>query len=304
MRRATSSRSGVGMCLSFHSGIAKESYQINQISFLVEGGGQNTLRMGIMVYWVQMKPETARALLDLNQRFYSQFAGAFSATRRRIQPGVQAVLAGLLDEGDWLDLGCGSGWLAVEWLRKSRSSGYWGLDFSLELLAEAQAQLAAENGSQPEQIHFQQADLSQPGWEEGLPRGHYTGGLCFAVLHHLPSDDLRRNFLRAAGGLMRPEGLLALSVWQFQNSPKFARRQVNWQAAGLDESDLDPGDTLLDWRYALPGQEQKPGLRYVHQFSSPELAFLAQETGFRVERGFESDGEGGRLGLYQVWRKT
>ncbi len=58
---------------------------------------------------------------------------------------------------------------------------------------------------------------------------------------------------------------------------------------------MDPGDYLLDWRR---GGE---GLRYVHHFSPEELAELAAETGFRVLETFWSDGEGGNLGLYQVW---
>jgi hypothetical protein len=41
----------------------------------------------------------------------------------------------------------------------------------------------------------------------------------------------------------------------------------------------------------------------VHQFSEQELAELAESTGFRVVESFYSDGEGGRLGLYQVWKK-
>jgi len=45
------------------------------------------------------------------------------------------------------------------------------------------------------------------------------------------------------------------------------------------------------------------GLRYVHLFTREELADLASQTGFSIESEFESDGEGGRLGLYQAWRK-
>ena len=58
---------------------------------------------------------------------------------------------------------------------------------------------------------------------------------------------------------------------------------------------MDPGDYLLDWRSG--GQ----GLRYVHHFSREELGALAAAYGFEVVETFESDGEGGRLGLYGVW---
>jgi len=53
----------------------------------------------------------------------------------------------------------------------------------------------------------------------------------------------------------------------------------------------------------LPGQPEQIGLRYVHLFSRSELTELAAQAGFSIENEFESDGDGGRLGLYQAWRK-
>jgi len=44
------------------------------------------------------------------------------------------------------------------------------------------------------------------------------------------------------------------------------------------------------------------GLRYVHQFDPQELAELARSCGLQVEQVYESDGQGGGLGLYQVCR--
>ena len=71
---------------------------------------------------------------------------------------------------------------------------------------------------------------------------------------------------------------------------------------GLNSSQLEEGDTLLDWRYALPGQEEQRGLRYVHLFSRQELSLLAAESGFKIDSEFESDGKGGHLALYQIWK--
>ena len=68
-----------------------------------------------------------------------------------------------------------------------------------------------------------------------------------------------------------------------------------WQAAGLQEADVDPGDYLLDWRHG------GTGLRYVHHFSETELLEMADLSGFKVAETFYSDGENQRLGLYQVW---
>jgi hypothetical protein len=90
--------------------------------------------------------------------------------------------------------------------------------------------------------------------------------------------------------------LFVHSEWQFLNSERLRSRIQPWQAAGLSEDDVEPGDYLLDWRQG--GQ----GLRYVHHFSLEELAELADATGFQIAESFHSDGDGARLGLYQIWR--
>lgn len=249
-----------------------------------------------------MNQATVQYLIDLNRRFYTQFGSSFASTRRRIQPGVRKVLTGLPDLAgeQWLDLGCGSGNLAVEWLRAARQSTYCGMDFSAALLDEARRSVASL--PHPERAVFLQADLAKPGWKEDLD-GPFAGVLSFAVLHHLPSAALRQQVLRQVAELLPTGGRFIHSVWQFQNSPKLWARRTPWEQVGLRDEDLEPGDTLLDWRAAEPEQAGSVGLRYVHLFNRAELAELAQSTGFEVVETFESDGQGGKLGLYQVWAK-
>lgn len=253
-----------------------------------------------------MQPETIQALLDLNRRFYQDFGPAFAATRRRVQDGVRRVLDGIEAAGQggrWLDLGCGPGALALEWLRRGLPGSYLGLDFSTALLQEAAAVTAeAATAGAPGRVAFRQADLGDPCWADGLEPG-FSGVLFFAALHHLPSHRLRVGLLRQIHALLKPGGRLVHSEWQFQHAPKLLARVQPWERAGLDPSALEPGDTLLDWRFALPGQAEQVGLRYVHLFALPELDALAAESGFRVLETFESDGHGGRLSVYQTWKR-
>jgi tRNA (uracil-5-)-methyltransferase TRM9 len=253
-----------------------------------------------------MQAATAARLLSLNLQFYQTFGKAFAETRRRIQPGARRALDLIPPSGRWLDLGCGPGTLAVEWARPGqvrRQVEYLGLDFSPQLLEEARK--AVQGLSLPGmQIHFQPADLSNPDWEKALQGQPFDGVLAFAVLHHLPGADLRRRVLRQAHALLAPGGCFIHSEWQFQNSPKLMARRLPWDRVGLKEEDLEEGDTLLDWRRALVGQAERSGLRYVHLFSRPELADLAAQSGFAIEQEYDSDGEGARLGLYQVWRRV
>lgn len=247
-----------------------------------------------------MQASTRQKLIDLNREFYQTFGAAFAATRRRLQPGVWRVLSEIPLAGSWLDLGCGSGALAAEWAHQKRQGLYLGLDFSPPLLNEArQAAVSPPPGLT---LAFQPADLSDPAWPQSLPAVRWDGLLAFAVLHHIPGADLRLQILRQVRALLPPGGVFIHSEWQFQHSPRLLERVQPWEQAGFDADELDPGDTLLDWRHTLPGQPPQVGLRYVHRFERAELRELAESCGFIVAAEFESDGEGGRLGLYQRWQ--
>jgi tRNA (uracil-5-)-methyltransferase TRM9 len=248
-----------------------------------------------------MKVEIAERLLQINTVFYQNFGPAFAATRRRIQPGIRRVLESLPRSGNWLDLGCGSGALALEWVAQGRTGAYTGLDFSAALLAEARRGL--QDAPHPGlEIAFYPANLGTPSWPTVLNGRTFDGVLAFASLHHIPGEPLRLSILQQVRRLLPPGGQLIHSEWQFQHSPRLLARVLPWQEVGLNPLDLEPGDTLLDWRYALPGQSEEVGLRYVHRFDRPELARLAAGSGFTIVDEFESDGEGDRLGLYQVWQ--
>ncbi len=237
-----------------------------------------------------MDEQTARRLVNLNGQFYQTFGRAFSATRQRIQPGVRQVLSTLRGDEHILDLGCGNGEFVRQLAQTPFRGEYCGLDFSLPLLE------AADSNPRPFPINFRQSDLTGNDWP-----GFYTNPfdliVSFAVLHHIPSNDLRQQIVAQAASLLRPGGRFVLSNWQFLNSPRLVARIQSWERAGLAPSDVDENDYLLDWR---AGGE---GLRYVHHFDETELAALAAIAGFVVLETFYSDGENGRLGLYQVWQK-
>ena len=188
-----------------------------------------------------------------------------------------------------LDLGCGNGELARQLARQGYTGKYTGLDFSPTLLEQAVT-------GQPRNFHFLQVDLSTADWDAPLAGSQYDIVLAFAVLHHLPGTDIRMQVLRKVRSLLASGERFIHSEWQFLNSPRLTSRIQPWESIGLAESDVDPGDYLLDWR------QGGKGLRYVHHFTGSELAELASLTGFEVVETFLSDGENHRLGLYQVWR--
>ena len=239
-----------------------------------------------------MKAHTAQRLLALNRRFYTDFGEQFSATRGRLQPGVRRVLESLNGDEAILDLGCGNGGLARALARSGHRAPYLGLDFSLPLLAEAESMPAGFPA------RFMEADLTQLGAISAQLSdiGRWSLVTAFAVLHHIPGNELRLGLLETVHGLLAPGGRFIHSNWQFLHSERLRGRIRPWSGIGLPEADLDPGDYLLDWRSG--GR----GLRYVHHFDEGELAELAASAGFRVLDTFHSDGREGDLALYQTWQ--
>lgn len=215
-----------------------------------------------------------------------------------MQPGVRRILESLPGDADLLDLGCGNGELGRELRRRGHTGVYIGLDQSLELLLEAE-----KAPLEPLRATFVQADLASPEWAEnirwlGSSRVKFQPDviLAFAVLHHLPGEALRLQVLQEARSCLSSGGKFIHSEWQFLSSPRWRGRLQPWELIGLSADEVDPGDFLLDWRRG------GYGLRYVHHFSEDELKGLAQGSGFQVNETFYSDGEGGKLGLYQVWK--
>jgi len=235
-----------------------------------------------------VRETVAAQLLRLNSEFYQTLAVPFSQTRGRLQPGVMRALGGLGPAASVLDLGCGSGLLARELARRGHSGRYLGVDGSKPLLAEACRE------SLPANVRFVLADLARPGWEEGV-EGPFDAAFAFAVLHHLPGNERRLRFAGAVRRIVAESGELTVSTWSFLGSDRLRSRIQPWEAVGLAPQDVDPGDYLLDWR------RSRTGLRYVHHFDPAELRALAAEAGFAVVESWRSDGEGGRLGLYQRW---
>ncbi|MFN8405070.1 MAG: class I SAM-dependent methyltransferase [Anaerolineales bacterium] len=247
-----------------------------------------------------MDSTTAARLIQLNKDFYTRFGDSFSATRHRIQPGVRRILDTLAGDESILDLGCGNGEFIRELAKRGHRGSVLGADFSLPLLREAESQ---PEGFSAKFIEVDITELSVNSNQLAVT-DHWSLITCFAVLHHIPSTELRLDIFRTVRQLLKPDGLFIHSNWQFLNSEKLKGRIQPWEGeagspsglSGVEASEVDAGDYLLDWR---SGGE---GLRYVHHFTEAELGKLASASGFRVVESFSSDGETGNLGLYQVWK--
>jgi len=239
-------------------------------------------------YNLTMNSDIAKQLIQLNHKFYNEFGDEFSATRGRLQNGVMKILETIQEDESVLDLGCGNGLFLQTLSKRGHKSPLLGVDFSLPLLRDAES----SGGVEFREIQLNQLSVNS---EQLLITDNWSLITCFATLHHIPSHEIRLDILRTVKSLLKPDGRFILSNWQFLNSEKLKSRIQDWSKVGLTNQDVDENDYLLDWR---SGGE---GLRYAHHFSSEELHTLANQVEMRVEAEFLSDGENGKLGLYQVW---
>ena len=237
-----------------------------------------------------MRDEIILQLRRLNQEFYQTFASSFAETRARLQPGVTRILDRVTTSDSILDLGCGNGGVARHLAQHGHLGEYYGLDSSPALI-----EIARENYPHP-LAQFFVADLAERDWSQLVPES-FNQIFAFAVMHHIPGEALRIQLLNQIHELLANGGSFILSNWNFPESERLQNRVLPWSTIEFEETDVEPGDALLDWR------RDGYGLRYVHHFNEDELARLAQATGFRIADTFYSDGEGGRLGLYQIWEK-
>jgi len=97
--------------------------------------------------------------------------------------------------------------------------------------------------------------------------------------------------------LLKPNGCLILSTWQFLNSARMRRKIVDWSEVDMAGESLEPGDYLLDWK------REGRGLRYCHLVDAAEIERLATESGFRVRETFCAGGREGNLSLFAILDK-
>jgi tRNA (uracil-5-)-methyltransferase TRM9 len=235
--------------------------------------------------------QIVQQLLAINRKFYSEFARPFSETRSSAQTRLDRIVAYIGDDVKILDVGCGNGRLAERLEKEGRHVAYWGVDASPELIAIANGRKALWRRVA---VDFTVADITLPNWDAGLSADSFDIAVALAVLHHVPSFELRCQLLRDIRARVKPGGDLVMTNWHFERNERLRKKVVPWEQVGLDEADLEPGDALMTW------QRGGVGYRYCHLITISEVLRIAEQSGFQVIRQFYADAD---LNLYSVLRR-
>jgi tRNA (uracil-5-)-methyltransferase TRM9 len=237
--------------------------------------------------------QVVKRLLALNREFYAEFAGEFSGTRSSGRVNLEPITPYLRNGLKVLDAGCGNGRLAERLDREGYGLTYVGIDATPELIEIAKKGTTTLRGVSAE---FHVTDITAPGWTAPLQtHAPFDAAFALALLHHIPGFELRCRVLSEIRAMLRPEGVLLMSNWQFMQNERLRHKIVPWQKIGIGEKELEEGDALLDWKRG------GTGYRYVHQFTTAEVQSLSDQSGFQMLEQFQLDAD---LNLFSILKRA
>lgn len=250
-----------------------------------------------------MDAQLTRRLIACNNEFYRHHAASFSATRQtpwqgwaRIAETAQALAEPSVTLRV-LDVACGN--LRFERFLAERMPAV-----ELSCLAVDSTPELADDASMPRGVRTRTVDVLEALLDGRDPLdGTETFDLtsCFGFLHHVPGGKLRRVLLDTLVRHTRAGGIVALSLWQFMDDPRLARKARATEEAmreqGFPVDALDADDHLLGW------QDSIQPVRYCHHFGEAEIdelsAHLSQRGAHEIDR-FSADGRSGTLNRYLI----
>lgn len=227
-----------------------------------------------------MEKEYAQYLLKKTSQDYNLISEDFARRREKPWPEFRFLFDNyLIPEEKILDLGCGNGRF-FEFFQEKKID-YFGVDFSEKLIKIAKKKYP--------QAKFQVADA----FNLPFPSHYFDKVYSLSVFHHIPSEELRLQFLKEIKRVLKPKGILILTNWKPRRWKerllilKFAILKL------LTLSKLDFGDVFEPW-----GKKIK---RYYHFFTPKELRSLIEKSEFRIkEIGLVKNERGNRQNIYLI----
>lgn len=186
-------------------------------------------------------------------------AGYFSITRPYLSPDLLALKKYVKRGDKILDLGCGNGRLTQ--LFEGLDVQYTGLDVSKEMIGIAKQK-------------YPKYDFVIQNNPLGIdyPDNTFDIIFCLSVFHHIPSDKYRIDYLKEINRVLKPNGILILTVWNLWRRPNFLLELISNKIRNVR---FDFGDLFIKFK---DNKGKELASRYHHAFTKSELSKLFEST--------------------------
>jgi len=218
----------------------------------------------------------AKKLIQKTQRDYDKIAAHFSATRAYPPERMKYFVEKYVHSGmKILDIGCGNG--RVTQLFAGLRVDYTGIDGSKNIIVEAKKLFPKEK--------FVVGDATKLNF----PVNTFDLIFSFASFHHIPSRELRENFLKNVYHILKPKKYFICTVWNFFDKKGTEQIKKFNELKKEGKSKLDENDVLVAWKNS---DRKTITERYYHGFTESEIKKLFIKTGFKVvEFFYEKNGK-------------
>ena len=209
-----------------------------------------------------MNLEQAHSLIEQTKQTYNLIANHFDLTRQKQWPELERLKNLFSKNQTILDFGCGNARFYS--LIKNKNINYYGVDISENLINTAKKKVP--------QGKFL---IINPDLKLSFQDNFFDTIVSIATLHHIPSNQLRKNLILEFKRVLKNNGTLIITVWDFYHGNN--TRFLNSNSRDLI---LEKGDLYVPWK---DNQGKILAQRYFHAFTKPELANLIKGAGLKIQ---------------------
>ena len=213
----------------------------------------------------------AQKLIQETQENYNILAAHFSYTRSSIWSDLKIFTPEIKPKAKILDIGCGNG--RVFGLFKNKNVDYLGIDFSKNLINEAEKRYP--------QAKFKIGDITvKKTWQNFKNKFDFV--FCVAVLHHLPTQQLKKELTQQIWQALKPNGKAFIAVWNLWQK-KYLKHHFSIKSLKLKWQLKNISALYIPYKY-----NQAIINRFLHRFTLKELNNLFLGANFTVEKSWSS----------------
>ena len=205
-----------------------------------------------------------RYILEKTRKDYNLIGDKFSKTRNKPWRDFEFLFNDLPEGVKVLDLGCGNGRFFE--IFKKKKVDYTGLDKSEKLILKAKDKYPEGD--------FEIGD----GLNTPFPDNSFDYVFSIAVLHHMPSEEMRIAFLKEIKRLLKKDGRARITVWnKIDGDKSIYFKNLKEKIFGK----IGFRDAFIPWKNDKGEVVTK---RYYHFFTEEELKRVAKKAGLKVEK--------------------